>query len=95
MIVHLVTATVVPSRIFSSNMVLQRQKPVKIWGTASPGEAVMVSFNGQTVNGTAAGDGSWSVILQAMEPSSIGRTLTIQASNTITDTNVVIGDVWL
>ena len=32
------------NHIFDNNMVIQRDKPVKIWGTASPGEGVQVSF---------------------------------------------------
>ena len=40
--------------LFQSNMVLQRDKPLKIWGWASPGEQVSVSFAGQKQAATAA-----------------------------------------
>ena len=39
---------------FADNMVLQRERPVRVWGTAEPGESVTVSFAGQTKT-TAAG----------------------------------------
>ena len=34
-------------RMYYSSMVLQREFPVPIWGTAAPGEKVTVSFAGQ------------------------------------------------
>jgi sialate O-acetylesterase len=36
------------SNVFQTNMVLQRDKPVPVWGWASPGEKITVSFAGQT-----------------------------------------------
>ena len=35
------------SPIISSNMVLQREKPVHIWGTATPGERITLQFANQ------------------------------------------------
>ena len=40
-------AEVAVSKVFGSNMVLQREKPVPVWGKAAPGEEVKVSFAGQ------------------------------------------------
>ncbi len=42
--------------LFQSNMVLQRDKPIRVWGWAEPGEAVTVSFGGQQQAATAAAD---------------------------------------
>ncbi len=42
------------SGIFTGNMVIQRDKPVQIWGWADPGEKIKVSFNGQE-EGTKTG----------------------------------------
>jgi sialate O-acetylesterase len=39
--------------LFQSNMVLQRDKPVAVWGWAAHGEQVTVSFAGQTQTATA------------------------------------------
>jgi len=52
--------------LFQSNMALQREKPITIWGWAEPGEDVSVSFGGQTQTTKAGADRSWKVILQAM-----------------------------
>lgn len=77
---------------FSNSMVLQRDMKVKIWGSASNGEQVSVSINGQTKS-TTAQNGSWSVLL---DPMSAGGpyTMTVKGTNTVTITDVYIGEVW-
>lgn len=47
------------SRVFSDNMVLQRGKPVPVWGWAKTGATVSVSFAGQTKTVVANADGAW------------------------------------
>ena len=41
------------SNVFQTNMVLQRDKPVNVWGWAEPGEKITVSFAGQSAGATA------------------------------------------
>ncbi|MFZ4482877.1 MAG: sialate O-acetylesterase [Chthoniobacterales bacterium] len=81
--------------IFSPNMVLQRERPVPIWGTAAPGEAVTVEFAGQSVSIKAGEDGRWRVELKPLEVSKEPRTLTVRGSNTLEFPNVLVGEVWL
>ena len=57
---------------FQSNMVLQRDKPLNIWGWAEPGEEVTVAFAGQQVRATAAADRSWQSTLAPMPANRIG-----------------------
>jgi sialate O-acetylesterase len=52
--------------VFSSHMVLQRERPVPIWGTASPGLKITVVFRDQTKTTTAGADGKWKVTLDAL-----------------------------
>ena len=85
-------AEVKPSGIFSDNMVLQRDCPMPVWGTASPGEAVTVSFGKQTKKTTADITGRWLVKLDPMKTSAQPGELRIGA---ITRTNVLVGDIWL
>ncbi len=48
-----VWADVVPAFLFSDNAVLQRDKPIPVWGTADAGEKITISFSGQTATTTA------------------------------------------
>lgn len=76
-------------------MVLQRGKPVNIWGWADKGESVTVSFAGQTAKAIAGDDGKWSTSLASMKANAEGQSMTITGSNTITLENILIGEVWL
>ena len=52
---------------FNDGMVLQREKPVAVWGTAAAGEKVTVLFAGQSVSTTAGADGRWIVHLAPLK----------------------------
>ncbi len=82
-------------RVFSDNMVLQRELPVPIWGWAKPGESIRVTFAGQKKRSVAAEDGSWMVRLDPMQATATPQVMTISASNTLDFQNVLVGDVWL
>jgi sialate O-acetylesterase len=84
------------SNVFQSNMVLQRDKPISVWGWADAGEKVIVTMDGTTQSATAAADRSWKVTLPAMAASSDPHMLTVQgATSTLTLENILIGDVWV
>ncbi|MEX1115053.1 MAG: sialate O-acetylesterase [Akkermansiaceae bacterium] len=88
-------ADVVPSALFQDHAVLQRDKPVPVWGTADAGEKVTVNFAGQTKSATATADGRWSVTLDPLPATATPATLTITGNNTITLSDIVVGEVWL
>ena len=81
--------------IFGDGMVLQRELPVPIWGTASPGENVTVSFAGQAVSAAADSSGKWMVRLAPLQASKTGREMSVKGSNTLTFGDVLVGEVWL
>ena len=84
------------NNLFQSNMVIQRDKPVRVWGWASPGEKVTVTVAGQTETAEADDERLWRVTLTAMEASSTPQTMTVKGvSNTLTFENILIGDVWI
>lgn len=87
-----VSAVVVPDGFFATNMVLQRDRVVPVWGKADPGEKVEVEFAGQKVSGVADADGQWEVRLQPLGMCAEGRQLVIGPHKL---ENVVVGDVWL
>jgi len=84
------------SNVFQTHMVLQRDKPVTIWGWAGPGEEVTVSFAGRQATATAAADRSWQVTLEPFAASSTPQVMTIKgATRTLTLEDILIGDVWI
>jgi sialate O-acetylesterase len=88
-------ADVVPAFVFSDNAVLQREKPIPIWGTADAGEKVSVSFAGHTAATTADAQGMWRVDLPSLPANATPANLVITGKNTVTRTNIVVGEVWL
>ena len=81
-------------RIFGSNMVLQRNKPINIWGWGDPGEKVTVQFNKQKQTVKAGKDGSWKIEL-AQEAAGGPFELVASGKNTISFENVMVGEVWI
>lgn len=81
--------------IFSSHMVLQRDKPVPVWGWADPGEEVTVAFAGQSVSTKATPDGAWKLSLAPLKTNAKGEKLTVKGKNTLELSDVLVGDVWL
>ena len=88
-------ATVSLAPLFADGAVLQRDKPVPVWGTADTGEKISVAFAGQTLSTTADSHGLWRVNLAALPASATSRDLIVTASNTLTVHDVVVGEVWL
>ncbi|MDQ8051741.1 MAG: sialate O-acetylesterase [Pedobacter sp.] len=89
------SAKILLPQILSSNMVLQRNKAVVIWGYAAPGEKVNVRFAGQTKNTTTTPAGTWEVTLDPLKTSSVPQSMFISGSNKIELTNILIGEVWV
>ncbi|MGL6073229.1 MAG: sialate O-acetylesterase [Fimbriiglobus sp.] len=82
--------------LFQSGMVLQREKPIRIWGQAEPGEKVTVTFGTQTQTVEAAKDRSWKAELKAEKASSESRKLVVEnQGKKIEMDNILVGDVWL
>lgn len=86
------------NRVFSDHMVLQRDAPWRIWGTADVGTQVIVRFGDQKATATAANDGRWSASLKPLKASTKPATLRIEAGDankTIEIKDVLVGDVWV
>ena len=78
-------------------MVLQRGVPVKVWGWASPGSDVTVSFSGQTKTAKANAKGEWLVELSPLRESVEASEISISESGGAPKQikNVLVGDVWI
>ena len=100
----MVNAKVKLPALISDGMVLQREQPIKVWGTADAGESVQVKFLKNApptgVKGgklkvaytvTADANGRWTLTLPAMKP---GGPYILQV-NDIELKDILVGDVWL
>jgi sialate O-acetylesterase len=87
------TADVKLPRLVSDGLVLQRDKPITLWGWADDDEQVSVTLGKQTVS-TKAQAGRWQLTLK---PVAAGGpfTLDIQGKNHLQVKDVLIGDVWI
>jgi sialate O-acetylesterase len=81
--------------LFKNHAVLQRDKPLPVWGWAEPGEKVTVQFGGQSAEATANMDGKWAVKLAPMKANSTAQELVVTGKNTLRLRDVLVGDVWL
>ena len=89
-------AQVRPASIFDNNMVLQRDKPVKVWGTADPEETIKIEFAGQRKTATTNAQGEWSAFLDIMQANDQPQEMKISGKgNAVNFTNVLVGDVWV
>ncbi len=88
-------ANITLPKVIGSNMVLQRNKPVAIWGQASVNENVTVQFGKQIKHTTADTAGKWIIYLDKMVASIKPADMIISGSNTIKLTNILVGEVWL
>jgi len=92
----MLSAQVRPYHIFDNNMVLQRDKPVRVWGLAAPMEKVKIEFGGQVKSAVSSQQGEWSVYLDPMPASSQSRDMIVSGtSSSVQFTNVLVGDVWV
>jgi len=80
--------------IFGNHMVLQRDKPIAVWGQADPGEAVTVSVSHRRGTAKADAQGAWRVTLDSLLAGG-PHTLTVKGKNTIALSDVLVGEVWL
>lgn len=100
----MVDAKVKLPALISDGMVLQREQPIKVWGTADAGESVQVRFlknaaptgvKGSKLKAaytvTADANGKWTLTLPAMKP---GGPYILQV-NDIELEDILVGDVWL
>jgi len=81
--------------MFTDHAVLQRDRPIDVWGRAKAGDTVTVTFGNTTQNIQTDGQGRWALKLPAQ---SAGGPFTLSArteSAAQNATDVMVGDVWL
>lgn len=92
---HSMAAIRLPS-VIASNMVLQQQSEVNLWGWADPGEKIFVtaSWDNKTDSVTTTRDANWKIKIST--PRAGGPyTITLKGNSTIVLDNILIGEVWI
>ena len=80
--------------IFSDHMVLQRDQPIPVFGSADPGGEVVVMLGEAQAEATADDEGRWQAELPAMEAGGPYE-LIVAGADTLRFTDVLIGEVWV
>jgi sialate O-acetylesterase len=88
-----VRAEVKMPAVFSDHMVLQRDKPIAVWGWAADGERVTISLGEQSASAEPQ-NGRWIAYLPKMKAGGPHK-LEVQGQNRITFEDVLIGEVWI
>src|SRR5262245_57394978 len=81
--------------VIGSHMVLQRDRPLPIWGWADSGEEVTVTLDGQKVSTKADENKRWKGTLQPVKADGKPHTLTIRGKNKTVLEDILIGEVWI
>jgi sialate O-acetylesterase len=83
------------ARIFANHVVLQRDRPIDVWGQAKPGEEVTVTLSGATRITRANASGHWRLAMPEL-PAGGPHTLTARTATRLQNADdVLVGDVWL
>ena len=83
------------SSMFSDHAVLQRGRPVPVWGRGQPGAMVEVRFAGARAAARAGTDGRWQAELPPMQASFEPRTLQVSSGGErLQLSDVLVGEVW-
>lgn len=80
---------------YGNSMVLQRQRPIRIQGTANAGEKVSVKFHGRKADAVTDNFGQWSVSFPAEEAGGPYKLQVKARSGEKTLSDVWVGEVWL
>ena len=81
--------------LFQDHAVLQRDRPIPLWGEADAGETVSVAFARQTVTTRAEADGRWSVMLRPIPVGGPYELVVRAGGATQVVRDLQMGDVWL
>lgn len=84
------------ARLFSNNAVLQRYKPIVVWGWASANDDILVTLGAHTRQTKAATEGgAWRVTFDPLEAGTNYKLLVSNRKEKIEINNISIGEVWL
>jgi len=82
------------AQVFGEHMVLQRDRPLRVWGEATPGRTLTVELAGRKASTRVGADGRWRVQLTPL-PAGGPHRLRVSGDQTVELSDVLVGDVWL
>ena len=83
-------------KIFSDNMILQRDKPVHVWGKATPGSTVIATFAAEERSTIVKPDASWDVYFSKQKANARPQSIIVLSGNEkIELSNILMGDIWI
>lgn len=82
-------------RLISDGMILQRDRPVKIWGWATANEEITLLFKGQQYQTITGSSGKWEILIPAQKTEKQPFEIVLKGRNEIRIKNVLLGDVWV
>jgi sialate O-acetylesterase len=82
--------------VFANHMVVQRDVPVPVWGTADAAEEVQLQWDDKPVGKAVAdAEGKWKITLSAQQVGGGAHTLTVSGKNSLKFEDILVGEVWL
>jgi sialate O-acetylesterase len=82
--------------VFQNRMILQRQKPIRVWGTGPVGSLIRAVLNGAEASGRVGENGAWEIRFPPMEASSNGSlALFCDGEPACSFEGVAVGEVWI
>jgi sialate O-acetylesterase len=83
-------------RLFSNHGILQRQKPLPVWGKSKPNDTILVKLGTQSRSTVADTEGSWRVTFDPFEAAGNPYKMTVSnTTETLTINDLLMGEVWL
>jgi sialate O-acetylesterase len=89
------SATIKLPSFISDNMILQQNKPNRIWGWADAGKIITISFDGKTYSAIANQQGEWQAFLQPTAAGAKGSIVLSSANDRVEIKNVLAGEIWI
>ncbi len=83
------------SNVFQTNMVLQRDTDINVWGWADPNEELTITIGETKVTTTADDKGTWSVQVAAPETGGPYDLIVSGLDASVVFKNVLVGEVWI
>ena len=83
------------AEIFQTGMILQREKSVRVWGSANPGSKLHLSIQAKQANTIADENGNWTAELPPLSASNDETLMISDGQETLLFSDVAVGEVWI